>query len=330
MIFLSAADTEAVFDWRAGIGCMRTVYAAELSSKAVPGRLVAVDRSAWIRCMPAIPPRGAYMGVKQISRTREGKLAYLITLFDKESGEVAYLIDGISITAMRTASTSAAALDALSKPGPIILGVIGSGVEARNHVLAIASMRPIASLAVYSPTPANREAFASEIRATLNVDARPTETGEQAVRGASHVVGAARSRDESPTIFGEWLESDAVVISVGSTTPSQREIDVSVVERAGVIVSDVPAELSEDTGDMIAANAAGIDFATKLYALQDLLQERIPPDRTGAGIRLFKSVGSALQDVAFAEHIAVLASGKGLGARLNVDLRIKQSIGRNS
>jgi ornithine cyclodeaminase/alanine dehydrogenase len=327
MLFLSAADTEAVFRWTTAIDCIRAAYARDAAPKAVPGRLVAVDKSAWIRCMPAIPASGKYNGVKQISRTRDGKVVYVITLFDKETGELSHLIDGISITALRTASTSAVALDALSGPEPIDLAVLGSGLEARMHVKAISHIRDIRTVAVFSPTEEHRQHFAAELRETLRADVRATASPDDAVRGASHVVAAARSRDESPILHGDWLKSGAVVISVGSTTPSQREIDVSVVARSDIIVADVPEELAHDTGDMIAATTAGIAFEHKLFSLQDLVQKRIKLKPNG-GALMFKSVGSALQDVSFAEYVATSAAGR--GTTLALDFQVKQSIGKNS
>jgi ornithine cyclodeaminase/alanine dehydrogenase-like protein (mu-crystallin family) len=329
MKFLSAADTEAAFDWPNAIECMRNAYATSPAPKAVPGRLVAADQSAWLRCMPAIPGSGSYMGAKQISRTRNGKVAYVITLFNKISGQLDYLIDGISITAMRTAATSAVALDALSGAGPIAkLAVIGAGLEARSHANAIATAREVRALSVYSPTSGNREKFASEFRA-LGIDAHAAASAEEAVRGASHVVTAARSRDESPILFANWLEPGTVVVSIGSTTPSQREVDVSVVERASVIVSDEPKELEHDTGDMIAATDAGATFQHKLFSLYDLVQGKVPA-RPASDIVMFKSVGSALQDVSFAEHVADVATRKKLGLALAVDFKIKHSIGKNT
>jgi alanine dehydrogenase len=330
MIFLSAASTEAVFEWDAAIACIRAAYASDIAPKALPGRLVAADRSAWIRCMPAIPATGRYMGVKQISRTRNGKVIYVITLFDKETGEISHLIDGIAITALRTASTSAVALDALSDEAEIDLAVLGSGLEARMHVKAISNVRKIRSIAIFSPTEANRERFAADVRAELDVPVRATSSPEAAVRGASHVVAAARSRDESPILYGSWLSAGAVVISIGSTTPAQREVDVSVVERCDLIVADVPEELTADTGDMIAATGAGVSFGQKLFSLQELVQRRIELKVDKGAIRMFKSVGSALQDVSFAEYIASSAASEGLGLELELGFQIKQSIGKNA
>jgi ornithine cyclodeaminase/alanine dehydrogenase len=281
--------------------------------------------------MPAIPPSGRYMGAKQISRTRNGKVAYAITLFDKETGELAFLVDGIAITAMRTAATSAMALQALSS-APCIgkLAIIGAGLEAHSHLRAIASVKRIEKLAVYSPTPENRARFAADATATLDIVAEACTSPEEAVSGATHVIAAARSRDESPILYSAWLDDGTVVVSIGSTTASQREVDVSVIARAGLIVSDETKELGADTGDMIAANSVGISFSDKLFSLYDLVQSKIPAALLESSVVMFKSVGSALQDISFAEHVANAATASGLGATLGVDLKIKQSIGKNS
>jgi ornithine cyclodeaminase/alanine dehydrogenase len=330
MHFLSAADTEAVSDWPAAIACIQAAYASGRVSKAVPGRLVAAERSSWIRCMPAIPSAGRFMGTKQISRTREGKVVYVITLLDKESGELAFLIDAIAITAMRTAATSAVAVQALCRHAQIDrLAIIGSGLEARSHLQAIASVKRIGELAVYSPTPANRARFAEEAGASLGIKATACASPQQAVEGATVIIAAARSRDESPTVHSDWIGDKALVVSIGSTTASQREVDISVVDRAELIVSDEPHELGRDTGDMIAATEAGIRFDHKLCSLYDLVQNKISPELCASDLVMFKSVGSALQDISFAEHIAIAATEKRLGQSLEAALKIKQSIGKN-
>jgi ornithine cyclodeaminase/alanine dehydrogenase len=232
---------------------------------------------------------------------------------------------------MRTAATSAVALQALSAAADIRkLAIIGTGLEARAHLHAIASVKRIGKLAVYSPTPENRERFAANASASLGIEAEASASPEQAVRDASHVVAAARSRDESPTLYGAWLADEARIISIGSTTASQREVDVSVVERAGLIVADETTELAHDTGDMIAATAADVAFNDKLFSLYELAQGTIPSSLLKSPIAMFKSVGSALQDISFAEHVANATSAAKLGRTLDADFKIKQSIGKNT
>lgn len=121
-----------------------------------------------------------------------------------------------------------------------------------------------------------------------------------AVDGASIVIAAARSSDESPILLGSWLRPDAVVVSIGSTLPEQREIDVSVVEVCDLIVCDAVEEVCHETGDMIAAKAAGIAFEHKLAPLTALVSGKLDRARLSNGRRMFKSVGTALQDIVVA------------------------------
>lgn len=329
MRFLSAADTEQAVDWETAIGCMDAAYATEPAPGAVPGRLIAAEATAWIRCLPAIPPGGRFMGTKQISRTRDGHLTYLITLYDRAEGRLAWLIDAVAITAMRTAATTAAALGRLAAGPAWTLAVLGSGLEATKHIEALSRRHPIGALAIFSPTAANRERLAERMSAALGIPARAARSAEEAVADAAVIVAAARSRGEQPILFGDWLAPGAIVASIGSTIPIQREIDVSVVARADLVVADVPHEVAADTGDMIAATQAGVAFRDKLYSLHDLMLGRIPAALLAKPRAvLFKSVGSALQDIAIAELVAERAARLGLGTALDIDLHVKQSIGR--
>jgi ornithine cyclodeaminase/alanine dehydrogenase len=88
-----------------------------------------------------------------------------------------------------------------------------------------------------------------------------------------------------------------MVVSIGSTVPERREVDAEVVRRADVIVADVPDEIANETGDMIAAREAGVAFDDKIVSLAEVVQGRVNVKQTPGNIVLFKSVGSGLQDI---------------------------------
>jgi alanine dehydrogenase len=128
------------------------------------------------------------------------------------------------------------------------------------------------------------------------------------------VLCAARSRDESPVLLGQWLEPGMTVVSIGSTLPEQREVDEQVIAQATIIVADMPEEVAHDTGDMLAAARAGVEFAGKLVSLSDFVAGRAA--RKPGDIVVYKSVGSALQDVITAEMLLARARAVGLGSEL--------------
>ncbi len=316
-LFLSDADVAELADWRAAFEALKAAYARPLSNGMVPPRSMARGDGFWLRGLTAVSPSGAHMGCKLIAASTSNRRAsYLISLFDKESVELTALIDGNRITGIRTAATAVVAVDSAAPARPLRVAVIGSGFEARGLLEALAAVRPIAHAVVYSPTPVSRERFAAHVQASCGLAVTTAETPQQAVAGADVVLCATRSRDESPVLLGEWLEPGMTVVSIGSTLPEQREVDTSVIGRAAVIVADMPDEVAHDTGDMQAARHAGIDFEHKLVSLNGW--------SAGGGGRareqdivLYKSVGSALQDVITAEMLLAQARERSMGTPLH-------------
>ena len=192
------------------------------------------------------------------------------------------------------------------------------------HVRAFAAVRPIERLVVLSPTPARREAFAETAARDLGCAAEAVADGAAAVRGASVVLAAARSRGEQPILHGDWLAPEVAVVSIGSTIPAQREIGASVVAASDLIVCDTVEEVVEQTGDMLEAARAGIDFAGRTFSLHDLLAGALDERLAHAPRRLFKSVGGGLQDVVVAEVIVRRALEEGLTTPLPIGFDTKE------
>ena len=171
------------------------------------------------------------MGAKVFGMSRNKRVGYMITLMDQQSGGFAGLLDAYYVTSFRTGATSAVAVDRLATPGPKTVAVLGSGSEANSHTLALKEVRKISALRVFSPTAANARRLPRACR---------TSTASRASRSRRRGGGEAapnrgrraRSRDETPILYGEWLKPGTVVVSIGSTLPEQREIDASVVDSA--------------------------------------------------------------------------------------------------
>ncbi|MEU6140587.1 ornithine cyclodeaminase family protein [Streptomyces sp. NPDC047081] len=318
--FLTDADVRSAFTWADAIAALRTAHAAPPDESRFPPRGMARGEGLWLRTLSGVPADGAPMGAKLIAASlRHRRASYLIPLFDQETTELLALLDGHSITGFRTAATSALAADLLAQEGPLRVGVIGSGFEARMHVRALAAIRPLVSVTVFSPNPASRTRFTGQL-SDLDVRLETADSAPAAVEGADVVLCAARSRDERPTL--RQAPPGATVISVGSTLPEQRELGVEVIERASSIVADVPDEVAHDTGDLLAAKEAGVDFAGKLVALADVVAGRAPgrPAHDPDAVVVYKSVGSAAQDLAVAAMCVRRAAELSLGTELPVTL----------
>jgi len=191
------------------------------------------------------------------------------------------------------------------------------------HTRAFAAVRELSEVVVFSPTPERRAAFAEAVTRDLGVPARGVSSAQEAVEGAGLVLAAARSKGEEPILFGDWIHPDATVVSIGSTVPEQREIDVSVVARSEIIVCDMLEEVLEETGDMIAAHKAGLAFRDKAFSLTDLMTGALEARLANTKARMFKSVGGGLQDIVVAELILTKALEAGLATPLPIQFDTK-------
>ena len=320
-LVLDDATVRSVFDWKRAVDALREAYGAGPDDVRFPARRMARGDHGWIRTLSGVPGGDALMGLKVIAASPANRrVSYLIQLFDQRTAELVALLDGHSITGYRTAATTALAADVLVPAGAIDLGVIGSGFEAMNHVRALAAIRPIGAVRVFSPRPESRARFVAAL-ADIPVRIEAIDSAEAAVANATVVLCAARSRDEIPTLRGAWLRPGMTVLSIGSTLPEQREVDPETVARADVLVADMAEEVLHETGDLLAATAAGIDAAAKTVPLADLVGGRHPGRQSAEQILLYKSVGSAVQDLAVAELCTRIAERQGLGARLPLEIK---------
>jgi len=325
-VFVSGETARHVFRWRDAIEALQQAYGRTITPEAAPPRTIARAEKAWLRTLPAIPPAGRYFGAKLMGMCIAAPapaVEYVIVLFDRSNSRIAAFLDANVITGFRTAATSAAALDRLAPPGPARLAVLGSGLEASMHTRAFASIRPLSEVVIYSTTPPRRTAFAETVTRELDIPARAVTSAREAVHGADVVLAAARSHGEVPILFADWLKPGSIVVSIGSTVPEQREIDVSVVERCDLIVCDALEEVLHETGDMIAASAAGVAVHAKACSLAELMSGAAAERALTATAPMFKSVGGGLQDIIVAELILTKALQAGLATPLPIAFESK-------
>ena len=320
-LFLTDADVAQLSDLPSAIAAIRAAYSAPVDDRRNPGRIFAHSTREWMRVMPSVPASGRLFGAKSINGSFADGLhvSYLISLFDKDTADLVALVDGNRVTGLRTAATTAVGTEVIAPARPLRVGIIGSGFEAQSHTTALSLVTRFDSVAVFSPTQKNRESFAESFSQSLGVPVDAVDSAERAVRGADLVLCAARSRDERPTLEADWVADDATVVSIGSTTPAQRELPAGLISRASLVVADGVEEVLHGSGDMIAARAAGIDVDSLTASLNSVLLGERTVDRE-RGIRIYKSTGAGLQDIVVAEALVDLARARGIGTELPVGI----------
>jgi ornithine cyclodeaminase/alanine dehydrogenase-like protein (mu-crystallin family) len=222
---------------------------------------------------------------------------YVVSLYSLATGELLALIDGRIITDLRTGAASGVIARKVSMPGPVRVGLIGSGHQARAQLESLATVFQVESCAVYSPTAANRVAFAREMEAKLGFPVVPMENVEAAVRSRDVVATASSARSNEPILRGEWLDGCRLLCAVGNTRPQFAEADVRCFSDARIVVVDSLHAVNE-AGDLLHAKASGALPESKWATLAQISSGIVP--LPSEGLITFKSVGTALQDLALA------------------------------
>src|SRR6202047_1817006 len=251
VLYLDEQRVRDLLHWDGLIAAMETALTAfSLGRVLQPVRnmLTIEEGKRYLGIMPAVAEDA--MGVKLVSfypgnaGTEVPTHLAMVLLFRADTGEPLAIMDGRLITEMRTAAVSAVAVDLLSRPDAKVLGILGSGVQARSHVRALAKVRRFEEIRVWSRTKDNARRFAEEI------GARAT-TAEEAVSGADVVLTLTSS--PVPILQGCWLKKDALVCSVGAVTPDRRELDDEAM-RGAVVVESREAAMKEP-GDILLSKA---------------------------------------------------------------------------
>ena len=293
---------------------------------SMPARIAAAVPSGGIlAAMPAYVPTGGGLMTKLVSLfpgnsgTSLPTHQALVIVFDAESGEPLALLDGTSITTLRTAAGSALSAELLARPDARTLAILGTGVQARAHAEAMMRVRPIQQIRVAGRNRDRAASLASALQDTLGVDARAVDTYQEACADADLICAATHS--PVPVVEREFLKPGVHVTSVGYNTDG-REVDSATVADALVVVESVAAVLAPPPAgcnDLRLAIQEGLIEAGHIHIeIGDLLTGakagRASPDQ----ITLYKSVGVAAQDAAAADLVLTTARRQGLGVTIDV------------
>lgn len=281
---------------------------------------VGPDR-AFFGVMPAALDQPAAMGAKLVtvyeSNLKRGLTSHLATivLLDHDTGALAAVMDGRYITEARTAAVSAVSVKHLARPDAHVLGIVGTGVQARSHLKAIGHVRPLTDVRVWGPTAAHRDRFVTEMREATGLPIRGVDSAAAATRGADLIVIATSSR--TPVVADTDIEPGAHIAAVGACRPDQREMPTALIARARLFV-DSRAAARIEAGDVLIPIAEGaITEAHIAGELGELVAGRAAGRGEAKQVTIFKSLGLAVEDMVAAHLALARARTAGLGQAIS-------------
>lgn len=238
-----------------------------------------------------------YAGLKTVMVGGEPTVQANYLLYRKDTGESLAIMDGTEITQRRTACASALAADYLARPDASRLLMVGAGVLSPHVVRAHAAVRPIREVQVYNRSRAKSEALVAD----LTADGFAASVADD-LAAATHwadVISCATT-STTPIIEGRHIRPGTHVDLMGAFRPVMREVDGETVKRARVFVDTYEGAESE-AGDLLQAVAEGAFSMDRIIAdLAKLCRGEMKGRQSGEEITLFKSCGTALEDLATA------------------------------
>lgn len=320
MLVLDRSQVEELLDPDALVDSL-AVAMTDLSAgrASVPARSFAmVEASGLLAAMPAYLPTQDVLAAKLVaffpgnsSRGLETHQA-VVGVFDPETGVPLALMDGASITAIRTAAGSALATRLCAREGARVLAIIGTGVQARAHARAVSRVRDIEEIVVAGRAPEKVAAFAEEI------GARAASTYAEAVAEADIVCCCTHATE--PVVRRDWLRPGAHVNSVGFAEGP--ELDPSIFADTLVVVESRAAAIGEfpnGAADITAAIGAGLLRETDVVEVGELVQRQRSGRTADDQITVYRSVGVAPQDAAAAGLVLEAARAKGIGTDVSLE-----------
>jgi ornithine cyclodeaminase/alanine dehydrogenase-like protein (mu-crystallin family) len=322
LLVLSASDVHAALSFADGADAMREALVALATGAAqMPLRTVTRPTGAaglvvlmpsYLSGGPGEPAASGTYGLKAICITTSNPAVGLdahqgiVLLSSGSTGEPIALLNASALTEIRTAAVSVVATDVLARADADELAVIGTGVQARAHVLALDGARPLTAIRVAGRDPARTADFVASLDGQTRAPVRACGSAREAVRGAGIVVTVTNSAE--PVLDRNWLAPGTHINAVGACLPSMRELD-SVTVATAVLFADRRDSLLTESGDYLLAVADGVAGSDQIRAELGEVLAGTGDGRLGEEeITVFESLGLAIEDLAAAARACNVAT----------------------
>ncbi len=309
MLYLTEQDVLRLLDMPQCISLVRGAFAGLAAGRVVnhPRRRVVLPTGSVLHYMAAGDDR--YYGAKIYASNPKTGAHFLFLLYRSDDAMPLAVIEANHLGQIRTGAASGYATDVLAHPDAHTLGVLGSGFQAETQVAAIAVVRKLTEIRIWSRHPDRREAFAARLRDQGHAGAIAAESPEAAVTHAGILVTATNSKD--PVFDANWVSPGTHINATGSNQAKRRELPPEILSRAALIAVDSREQAAMESGDLLLAKAEGKWNGEGLVELSEVKGRQHLDD-----ITIFKSNGLAIEDVVAAGWVYERAVQEGGANRL--------------
>ena len=280
-----------------------------------PRRRIKLPDNAVLHYMAAADPVRGYIGMKLYTVAR-GVARFVVPLFRSTTGEMAALIEADALGQIRTGAASGVATKYLANANARTACIIGTGYQARTQIEAVAAVRRLERVRAFGRDPERRAKFCREMSKRIGISVEPTNSGEEAVRGADIIITATSAT--KVVLEGVWLAPGMHINAMGANWPQKRELDAAAVARASKIVVDSIEQSKMEAGDLIQAFGEDQSRWNTVHELSQIVAGKEPGRNSADQVTLFKSNGIATWDLAVAVRVYEMAVARGIGKTIPI------------
>lgn len=310
-LWISEAEVASVMDMGDAIAALERGLALEAAGEASN---MVKTHAMWggghtLHAVGGLFPETGFVGTKTWAHT-EGGATPLLILFDSHNGSLKAVIEAFALGQLRTGGISGVATHWLAAPDADDMALIGTGKQAITQLAAVAAVRKLRRVRIFSPDAERRAAFVRRVRQELDLPAQEVTSVEAAVKDASILTLVTRAR--TPFLTSAQVTRGAHVNAVGAITPERMEFEPALIDRASILAADsVPQvrNLSREFQLAFGSDEAAWQRLTPLSTIVAAGRPR-PAD---ADVTLFKAMGMGISDLSLGIEIFRRAQVKGLG-----------------
>jgi alanine dehydrogenase len=314
-LLLTEKDVRELLTMHDAIAAVEEVMRRQGNGQAIvhPRHRLELPDKGFLHYMAGADVTAGLAGMKLYTSVR-GTLRFLVPLYRSATGELLALVEAEHLSTMRTGAASGVATKFMARENAQTLGLIGTGLQARGQIAAVAAVRNLTNVRVFSRNAERRAQFADEMEAKLEIPVNPVDSAEAAVHNADIIVTATTAH--KAVVEGAWIAAGTHINAIGANFPQKRELDDVAVRRASRIVVDFIEQAKVEAGDLIQAFVADAASWNSVHELSEIIAGKFPGRENANEITLFKSSGIAIWDVAVAAKVYELAVAQGRGTQI--------------
>lgn len=315
-LHINESEVKSIFTMPLAIEAVESISKRQATGEVLvhPRRRFELPGGSFFHHMAAADVPGGFVATKQYTYVG-GKLKFLVSLFSSETGDLLALIEADNLGQMRTGAASGVATKYLARKDAKTAAIIGTGGQAKSQLEAMAAVRKLDAVKVYSRDAKRRETFAREMSERIGVGVNAVASSAEATADSAIICTATNA--EQPVVNSDAISPGAHLNAIGANHIRKRELDAETVAKCSRIFVDSIEQSRQEAGDLVLGFAGHEQRWDTVRELSSLVAGICPGRTEESEITLFKSNGIAAWDLAAAVSLHRLAQERKLGRPLS-------------